>query len=264
MNWTIWLIALMPLVIMALAGWAYGLWRRNVNIVDALWPLFFLAAVLTYALHGQGTRSGLLVLLVALWAIRLAAHLVIRNHGKPEDRRYQAIRRANSPGFAWKSLYLVFGLQAVLAWLISLPLYVAAMSSAPWNALDAFGVALMLGGLSFEAMADRQLTIFKSKPENRGRVLDTGLWAWSRHPNYFGEACIWFGFGLLGVAAGSYWSLLAPIAMLGLLLKVSGVSLLEKDMHERRPAYRDYIARTSAFIPWPPKQRLPGHAKETT
>lgn len=264
MSWTIWPTSLMPLLAMVLAGWAYSVWRRNVNVVDAMWPMFFLAATITYAMQGQGTRAAVLTLLVALWAMRLALHLLVRNHGKPEDRRYQAIRRNNSPGFAWKSLYIVFGLQALLAWFISLPLFVAATSGSPLNVLDALGVAAMLGGLLFEATADRQLMRFKSRPENRGRVLDTGLWAWSRHPNYFGEACIWLGFGLIGVAAGSYWSLLAPIVMTGLLLKVSGVSLLEKDIHERRPDYRDYILRTSAFVPWPPNSCRRGAGKETT
>jgi steroid 5-alpha reductase family enzyme len=261
MDWSLWPYGLIPLTVMALAGWLYSLPRENVNLVDTLWSLFFLAATLLYAAMGQGTRAGLLVALVGLWAARLSIHLAMRNHGKPEDRRYQAIRANNSPGFGWKSLYIVFGLQAVLAWLISLPLFVAATSSAPRNGLDAVGIALMLAGLLFEAAADRQLTAFKARPENRGRVLDTGLWAWSRHPNYFGEACVWFGFGLIGVAAGSLWSLLAPLIMTALLLKVSGVSLLEKDIAERRPAYRDYVARTSAFIPWPPRARA-GQTRE--
>jgi len=255
MDWTIWVYALTPLTVMALAGWLYSLRRRNVNLVDALWSLFFFAATLAYAAMGQGTRAGLLVVLVGLWAVRLAIHLAVRNHGKPEDRRYQAIRNNNSPGFAWKSLFIVFGLQAVLAWLISLPLFVAGVSHEPWNGLDTAGVALVIAGLLFEATADWQLTAFRSRPENRGGVLDTGLWAWSRHPNYFGEAVVWLGFGLIGVAAGSLWSLVAPVLMTGLLLKVSGVSLLEKDIAERRPAYRDYIVRTSAFIPWPPRNR---------
>lgn len=261
MDWTLWLYGLIPLTAMALAGWLYSLPRRNVNLVDSLWSLFFLAAVLTYAFLGQGTRAGVLVVMVGLWALRLAIHLAVRNHGKPEDRRYQTIRSNNSPGFGWKSLYIVFGLQAVLAWLISLPLFVAAVSATPWNALDTVSVALMFAGLLFEAIADWQLTAFKARPENRGRVLDTGLWSWSRHPNYFGEACVWFGFGLLGVAAGSLWSLVAPVMMTALLLKVSGVSLLEKDIGERRPAYRDYIVRTSAFIPWPPRRRA-SHEEE--
>ncbi|WP_232225009.1 DUF1295 domain-containing protein [Acidihalobacter ferrooxydans] len=248
------------MLVIALLAWLHSLARGNVNIVDTLWALFFLVATLVYAGFGQGTRAVPMVALVALWALRLALHLAVRNHGKAEDRRYQAIRRNHSPGFAWKSLYLVFGLQAVLAWLISLPLFVAAVSPAPCNILDLIGLAIALGGIAFEAIADRQLSAFKADPANHGRVLDTGLWGWSRHPNYFGEACVWLGFGLIGVAAGSLWSLLAPALMTALLLKVSGVSLMEKDIGERRPAYRDYIARTSAFIPRPPKRHTENRA----
>ncbi|MDE2342573.1 MAG: DUF1295 domain-containing protein [Betaproteobacteria bacterium] len=255
MVWILWLQGLIPLAGMALIAWFYSLLRRNVNVVDSLWSLFFLAAALTYAGLSPGTRAGVLLILVALWALRLAIHLARRNHGKSEDRRYQAIRRNHSPGFEWKSLYIVFGLQAVLAWLISLPLLVAATSRAPWNAIDGVGIALVIGGFVFEAVADWQLTRFRASPENRNQVLDSGLWAWSRHPNYFGEACLWWGFGLMGVAAGSAWCLFAPFLMTGLLLKVSGVNLLEKDIGERRPAYREYILNTSAFIPRPPRQR---------
>lgn len=255
MSWTLWLYGLIPLTAMALAGWRYSLPRRNVNLVDTLWPLFFLVAALTYAALEQGTRAAAVIVLVALWALRLAAHLAWRNAGKPEDRRYRAIRVRHSPGFGCKSLYIVFGLQAGLAWLLSLPLFVAATSPAAWCGLDIIGAALMFAGVLFEALADWQLAAFKRRPDSRGRVLDTGLWAWSRHPNYFGEACVWSGFGLIGVAAGSLWSLLAPLVMIALLLKVSGVSLLEKDIAERRPAYRDYSARTSVFVPWPPRRK---------
>lgn len=257
MDLGIWLHGLAPIGALALAGWVYSLARSNVNLVDSLWSLFFLAATLTYAILGRGTRSGALIALVGIWALRLSIHLAVRNFGQPEDRRYRAIRANNSPGFGWKSLYIVFGLQAVLAWLISLPLSVAAASRAPFNPLDALGAVVAIGGVAFEAIADRQLSAFKSRPENAGRVLDTGLWRLSRHPNYFGEACVWAGFGLIGVAAGSWWSLSAPLVMTLLLLKVSGVSLLEKDIADRRPAYRDYVRRTPAFFPWPPRGRGP-------
>ena len=255
MDWLLWPSSLIPLSLMAVAGWMYSLPRENVNLVDSLWPLFFLAATLTYVAQEPGTRAMLIAILVTAWSLRLAIHLALRNYGQPEDHRYRAIRNNYSPGFGWKSLFIVFGLQAVLAWLISLPLFVAAISNTPWNALDIAGVVVMIAGLLFETVADRQLSDFRSDPENKGHVLDTGLWAWSRHPNYFGEACVWVGFGLIGVAAGSLWSLTASLIMTGLLLKVSGVSLLEKDIVERRPAYRDYIASTSAFIPWPPHTR---------
>lgn len=264
MIWDVYLAGLATLLILALLGWLLSLVLRNVNLVDSLWSLFFLAAAVTYAslLPETAPRTGLILALVIVWALRLAGHLAMRNWGKPEDRRYQAIRANHTPGFAWKSLYIVFGLQAVLAWLISLPLHAAIVSPTPLGLLDVFGVALVLAGLTVETLADRQLSRFKRDPANRGRVLDQGLWRYSRHPNYFGEACLWWGFGLLASAAGAWWALASPVLMTFLLLRVSGVVLLERDIAERRPAYRDYIARTSAFIPWPPRQAVATEVKE--
>lgn len=264
MAWETYLVGLVITLALALIGWLVSLLQRNVNLVDSLWSLFFLAATLGYlALTPEpGPRAALVLGLVALWALRLAIHLTVRNWGKPEDRRYQAIRARNSPGFAWKSLYLVFGLQAVLAWVISLPLFVAVTAPAPLNTLDLVGAGLMLAGLAFETVADAQLARFKRDPANRGRVMDRGLWRYSRHPNYFGEACVWWGFGLIAVAGGAWWALVSPLLMTFLLLKVSGVALLERDIAERRPAYRDYIARTSAFIPWPPRRAETGTTRE--
>lgn len=264
MTWDVYLGGLAVLLILAALGWLVSLALRNVNLVDTLWSLFFLAAAITYAslLPQSAPRTALILALVAAWALRLAAHLTVRNWGKPEDRRYQAIRANHSPGFAWKSLYIVFGLQAVLAWLISLPLHAAIVSPEPLGVLDALGVVLVLAGLSVEALADRQLERFKRDAANRGRVLDRGLWRYSRHPNYFGEACVWWGFGLMATAAGVWWALLSPVLMTFLLLRVSGVVLLERDIAERRPAYRDYVARTSAFIPWPPREIAAADVKE--
>ncbi len=265
MSWNVYLSGLAVMLIMALAGWLATLPRRNVNLVDSLWSLFFLAGAVTYVLSsGRAEGRALLVLaLVALWAVRLSTHLAVRNWGKAEDYRYQAIRGNNSPGFAWKSLFIVFGLQAVLAWLISLPLVAAIVSISPLNWVDGLGVALMLIGQVFEAVADQQLARFKADPGSRGRVLDRGLWRYSRHPNYFGEACVWWGFWLIALAAGAWWSLPAPLLMTFLLLRVSGVVLLEKDIAERRPAYRDYIARTSAFVPMPPRHGARWQTRET-
>lgn len=256
MNWSVYLVGLAVVLGMAVPAWLASLRLHNVNLVDSLWSLFFLAAAVTYALLAPeaGPRAALVLILVALWALRLSAHLALRNWGKAEDRRYQAIRANHSPGFGWKSLFIVFGLQAVLAWWISLPLHAAIVSPAPLGLLDALGVLLVLAGLGVETLADHQLARFKRDPANRGRVLDRGLWRYSRHPNYFGEACVWWGFGLLAVAAGAWWALVSPVLMTFLLLKVSGVGLMERDIAERRPAYRDYIARTSAFIPWPPRE----------
>lgn len=237
-------------------AWLVSLLKRDVSIVDSLWSLIFLALCATYfVLNEFATQRGMIVLaLVALWAIRLSAHITWRNWGEPEDARYQAMRRKHSPNFALKSLGIVFLLQGTLAWIISLPLHAATTGSIPLNLIDILAIALVVFGITFEGIADAQLAAFKASPENRGKVMDTGLWRYTRHPNYFGECCVWWGFYLFALAAGGWWSVLSPVLMTFLLLRVSGVALLEKDIAERRPAYRDYISRTNAFIPGPVRQ----------
>lgn len=255
-DWHAALTAFGSMLALGLAGWLVTLPRHNVNLVDSLWSLFFLAGALSYfsSLDQPGPRAMLVLCLITLWALRLSLHLLRRNWGKPEDHRYQVIRANNSPGFAWRSLYLVFGLQVALAWLVALPLFAAIDADPELNGLDMLGAGLMLGGLMFEAVADHQLARFKADPGQRGQVMATGLWRYSRHPNYFGEACVWWGLWLIALAGGAAWSVLSPVLMTFLLLRVSGVALLEKDIAQRRPAYRDYIARTSAFVPWPPRR----------
>jgi steroid 5-alpha reductase family enzyme len=241
----------------AIATWGVSLWRRDVSIVDSLWALMIALGGWAYALAADpiGPREGLVLGLASLWVLRLSGHITWRNRGQGEDRRYQAIRARNQPHFEWKSLYLVFGLQAALAWIVAWPLMAALAGGAPLGWLDGLGAGLWLFGIGYEAVADRQLARFKADPANAGRVMDRGLWRTSRHPNYFGEACVWWGAGLVALAAGGAWTLVSPLLMTVLLLKVSGVALLEQDIGERRPAYRDYIARTSAFIPWPPRRQ---------
>jgi steroid 5-alpha reductase family enzyme len=255
---TLWLEGLAALLVFGVAGWLLSLPLRNVSIVDSLWSLMFLLAAVVYAAGVElQDRGRLALVLTAIWALRLAIHITWRNRGHGEDRRYQAIRANNEPGFAWKSLYIVFGLQAGLAWVISLPLLASITSRAPLNALDAAGVALWLVGLVFEAGGDAQLARFKSDPANAGRVMDRGLWRYTRHPNYFGDFCIWWGLYLVAVAGGGWWAVAGPLLMSVLLMRVSGVTLLEKDIGERRPAYRDYVSRTNAFFPGPPRPPRP-------
>jgi steroid 5-alpha reductase family enzyme len=250
--------------------WVLSVARRNVAIVDSLWSLMFLLAALTYAwlgarpvaptgaelavtLPGSGARSGLLLVLVAIWALRLAIYITVRNWGHPEDARYQAIRRRNDPGFTFKSLYLVFILQAVLAWIISLPLHGAILGTGPLGPLDYAGALLWAVGLAFEAGGDWQLAVFKRDPANAGQVMDRGFWRYTRHPNYFGDFCVWWGFYLIAVSAGAWWSFPGPLLMSVLLMRVSGVTLLEKTIGKRRPGYAEYIRRTNAFFPGPRK-----------
>jgi steroid 5-alpha reductase family enzyme len=241
---------------LALVTWCVSLLKRDVSIVDSLWPLLFLAAAATYAatLPEPGPRTTLILILVGVWALRLAGYLTWRNWGEPEDRRYQTIRRRNEPYFALKSLYLIFGLQGTLAWIISLPLLAAIAAPGNVTVLDLAGVVLWGVGFVFESVGDAQLARFKSDPANRGRVMDSGLWRYTRHPNYFGDFCVWWGFYLLALSGGGWWSIVGPILMSLLLLRVSGVALLEKDIRDRRPAYREYSGRTNAFFPGPPRR----------
>jgi len=251
MNWDIYLNGLCALLAFACIGWLISLYRNNVTHVDSMWSLFFVIAGFTYAsqLETLTTRSWITLCLVSLWAIRLCAYLTWRNWGPHEDHRYAAIRKNNAPGFRFKSIYIVFGLQAILAWLISLPILGALISTDAINALDIAGIALVCFGLTWETVADWQLSIFKANAENKGKVLDSGLWQYSRHPNYFGECCVWWGLFLIALAGGAWWTIPSALLMTLLLLKVSGVSLLEKDISERRPEYTAYIRSTNAFIP---------------
>jgi steroid 5-alpha reductase family enzyme len=244
-------------LVLALGTWLASLVQRDVSLVDRMWSLLVAVPAAAYAwlLAPVGDlRFRVMAALLVLWAARLAIHISWRNWGHGEDKRYQAIRARNEPHFALKSLYLVFVLQAVLAWLVSLPFLAAAANPAPWTALDAVGAVLATTGFVFEAVGDQQLASFAGDPANRGQVMDRGLWRYSRHPNYFGECCVWWGVFLLALAAAGWWSVISPLVMTGLLLKISGVALLEKDIDERRPAYRDYIARTNAFFPGPPRR----------
>ncbi len=261
------LTALLALIAAATLTWGVSVWRRNVAIVDSLWSLMFLLAASFYfvqaptwdapaaagTLPGPETRRTVLLVLVALWALRLSIHITVRNWGHGEDRRYVAIRERNQPNFEFKSLYLVFWFQAVLAWVISLPLLGAMFGHQPLGWLDGIGVLLFAVGLLFESVGDWQLSRFKADPANAGKVMDRGLWRYTRHPNYFGDFCVWWGFYLIALSAGAWWSVIAPLIMSALLMKYSGAGLLEKDIGERRPKYADYIRRTNAFFPGPPR-----------
>jgi len=261
-DWAAWLLALGVTALFAVGAWAYSVARRNVGIVDSLWSLMILASPAVYVLSTAPltARGALIVTLVAIWALRLSAHITVRNHGQPEDRRYRAIRRNNEPHFWFKSLYIVFGLQAVLAWFVAMPAVAAAAAPAPLGWLDLLAVLVWGAGMFFEVVGDWQLMRFQRDRSSRDAVLDRGLWRYTRHPNYFGEALLWWGVYLAAVAAGAWWTLASPLLMTFLLLRVSGVALLEKDIAERRPAYRDYVERTSAFLPRPPKPaRAAGH-----
>lgn len=241
----------------ALLTWLASVVKRDLSLVDRVWSLCIVGAGLVAWLvwPDPGPRAAWALALAGLWALRLSVYISWRNWGQPEDRRYQAMRARNGPNYAVVSLVTVFLLQAVLAWVISAPLLAAVVGQRPLGWLDGIGLALGFGGLLVEALADLQMARFKADPAHRGQVMDRGLWRYSRHPNYFGECCVWWGLGLIALSAGAAWALVSPVLITWLLLKVSGVSLLEQDLRERRPAYRDYIARTPAFVPGRPRRR---------
>ena len=250
-----WLLSGVAIAVVAVAVWVISVIRRDVSIVDSLWSLLFLLALLVYLASGDvaGPRAWLVAAMVAVWALRLSVYITVRNHGTPEDYRYQAIRRRNEPHFWLKSLFIVFLLQGFLAWVICLPALAAVSGQTAPGPLDWLGLALWLIGMYFEVVGDWQLARFRRSGREPDAVLDTGLWRYTRHPNYFGEATLWWGIYLLALSAGAWWTLFAPLLMTFLLLRVSGVALLEKDIAERRPAYRDYIRRTNAFFPGRPR-----------
>jgi steroid 5-alpha reductase family enzyme len=237
------------LVGLFVALWLVSLVARDASLVDLLWgPAFAAVAWTSVAAFGPSPRGLLSAGLATAWAARLAIHLARRNLGRGEDYRYREMRARHGARFPLVSLGTVFLLQAALAWVVSLPLQVAARP-APIDALAAAGAIVAAAGIAIEAFADAQLARFRRDPASRGQVMDRGLWRWSRHPNYFGDAVVWWGFGLMGLSAP--WSLFGPLVMTVLLVRVSGVALLEKTISHRRPGYAEYVARTSAFVPWP-------------
>jgi len=246
-------IALSVILGFCVVSWLFSVARKDVSFVDSLWSLFFVVAAAVFAIGEQplSVRGKLVLALVVIWSLRLSIYITARNWGKPEDYRYQSIRANNEPGFAFKSLYIVFGLQGVLAWLVAMPLLPAITSDVALNGIDLIAALMWLVGFVFEAGGDYQLARFKARDDSKGRVLDTGLWRYTRHPNYFGDFCIWWSFFLFAVASGGWWSIASPLLMSVLLLKVSGVAMLEKTISDRRPEYAEYIRRTNAFFPGP-------------
>ncbi|TNF37313.1 MAG: DUF1295 domain-containing protein [Gammaproteobacteria bacterium] len=246
-------ILLLPMFMAGSLFWLISIRKKDVSIVDSLWSLFFIIAAgyFYWQLETPSDRAQLVLLLVLAWGLRLSAYITLRHWGHEEDKRYQVIRANNEPGFAWKSSYLIFGFQAMVAWLISLPLFFAMQSTSALGLLDILAVSLWLIGMAFECIADYQLWRFKRQPANRGKLLTQGLWRYTRHPNYFGEFLIWWGYFLFAFAAGNVWSIVSPLLMSFLLMKFSGVYLLEQSM-KSRPGYDRYMQTTNAFFPgWP-------------
>jgi len=231
--------------------WLISVWLRDASIADIMWGLYFVILTWISYFHVPTSRGLLITILTSIWGIRLSLYLFVRNHRKSEDRRYAAMRQYHGQNFWWRSFFTVFTFQMFLAWLIGFPQQFAHTPD-ELNAIDALGTLLWCVGLYWEVVGDWQLHNFLSKKKG-DEVLDQGLWKYSRHPNYFGDAVLWWGYGSIAFAGTGWWLiLLCPACMTFLLLRVSGVRLLEKDIQERRPEYASYIERTSSFFPWFP------------
>lgn len=235
--------------------WTISLVARDASIVDIVWGLGFVivAWTVTIGLEERPPRAVLLVALTTVWGLRLSGYLAWRNLGEPEDRRYGAMRKKHGSRFALVSLVTVFLLQAVIMWTVSLPVQVGQHGTRPLGLLDLLGAAMFAFGLLFESVGDLQLATFKADPGNETAVLETGLWRYTRHPNYFGDFCVWWGLYLVALAGGGWWTIVGPAVMSLFLMRISGVGMLEKTIGRRRPGYVDYATRTNTFFPGPPK-----------
>jgi steroid 5-alpha reductase family enzyme len=251
-------VAAATIAALMLVTWLVSLPLRNASIVDLIWGLGFVlvAWAVRCTVDGNNARQWLLVGMVTLWGLRLSAYLTWRNHGNGEDYRYQAMRKHWGPRFWWVSLFTVFVVQGILMWTVSLSVQLGQVPEDPGlGVLAAVGVLVWAVGLGFEAIGDAQLARFKADPANAGTVMDQGLWRYTRHPNYFGDACVWWGITLVAVESGlGAVGIVGAVVMTVLLRRVSGVTLLEKSLKKRRAGYNEYIARTSPFVPRPPKR----------
>ena len=253
------LTAGIAILALMLTTWAISIAVTNASIVDIVWGLGFVLVAWVVRIgtdQGDNARQWLLVGMTTVWGLRLATHLFIRNHGKGEDYRYRAMRKHYGPRFGLISLATVFGLQGALMFIVSLPVQLGQADPTPkLGVIAIIGVVVWAVGLFFEAVGDLQLTRFKADPANQGKVMNRGLWRYTRHPNYFGDACVWWGIGIVAAETGAgAWGLIGSAVMTYFLRRVSGVTLLEKSLVKRREGYVDYVTTTSAFIPRPPKR----------
>lgn len=260
-TWQVALWGLAAVQLLMLGGWAVSVVRRDASLVDRLWGVTFILYAWVYAWLGDGAaaREVLLGVLVTVWGLRLTGYITWRNWGEGEDPRYRAMRERDPERFAVRSLFTIFWGQGLLAWVVAAPLLAAATDASPARLIwvDLLGGLLWMAGFFFEAVGDHELSRFLSHPANRGKVMDRGLWRYTRHPNYFGDATLWWGFGLVGLATGSWWAVVGPVTMSVLIVKVSGVALTEERMSgegSSREGYDEYVRRTNAFFPGPPSE----------
>jgi steroid 5-alpha reductase family enzyme len=247
------------IVAMSTIMWLISIPLKNASIVDIFWGIGFVIVCAFYFLNTEGfeSRKIMLMALVAIWGLRLSIYIGWRNHGKGEDYRYQQFRKDyGAERYWWFSFFQVFLLQGILIWIISAPLLAAQYygSNQPLGWLDLVALIVWIIGFIFEAGGDFQLAKFKADSANKGKVLNKGLWRYTRHPNYFGDATVWWSYGLFSLAVGSFWPLIGPVLMTALIVKVSGVAMLERTLKNSKPEYKKYVQSTSAFIPWFPKK----------
>ncbi len=237
--------------------WLISVIVRNASIIDIAWgPGFAVIAWTSFVLDDStGVTRWLLPVLATVWGLRLGIYLACRNLGKPEDFRYQAMRDHHGSAFAWKSWYRVFQLQAVIMWIVSLPLQLGiAHSTLDWQIWHVVGCVIWTVGFLFESVGDFQLARFKRNPENANRVMDRGLWRYTRHPNYFGNFLIWWGCWCVAAAEpAARWTIISPVVMSVFLIRVSGVPMLETALLKRKDGYAHYVEKTRAFFPWWPR-----------
>lgn len=256
---TLFLQASLNIWILVTILWIWSIIIRNVSIVDIFWGVGFVVVNAFYVFQSGelNDRKILLFILVTIWGLRLAIYLAMRNIGKGEDFRYQEFRRKYGANrYWWISYFQTFILQGTLIMIVSLPLLGIGVSkqSGNLNILDFIGILVWLIGFAFEAGGDFQLAQFKKDKKNKGKVLNTGFWKYTRHPNYFGDSAVWWAYALFSIAAGSYWQIIGSVIMTLLIIKVSGVALLEKTLNNTKPQYREYIEKTNSFFPWFPKK----------
>jgi steroid 5-alpha reductase family enzyme len=254
-----WLVAGLVVAAFVTVLWMVSLLLRDSSIVDSFWGVGFVVVALTVAAAapaGLLPRAWLLGIMVAVWGLRLSHYIFWRNKGKGEDYRYRTWREEAGPAWWWRSYVKVFLLQGVIMWIVAAPLVAAIgnLAQPPLSWLDGLGAAVWLVGFVFESVGDWQLSRFKRDPANKGQLFTGGVWRYTRHPNYFGDASVWWGHYLVAAASGAWWTVFSPILMTFLLVRVSGVSMLESALRDSKPGYREYIASTSAFFPLPPRR----------
>ncbi len=256
---TLFLQASLLILVLVSLLWIWSIFLKNVSIVDIFWGIGFVVVNAFYLFMSDeiNIRKILISSLVSIWGLRLAIYLAIRNIGKGEDFRYQEFRKNYGPKrYWWFSFFQTFLLQGVLIMIISLPLLGihSSTNSGELNILDYLGITVWLIGFAFEAGGDFQLARFKRDAANKGKVLNTGFWKYTRHPNYFGDSAVWWAYAIFSIAAGSYWQIIGSVIMTLLIIKISGVALLEKTLNDTKPQYREYIEKTNSFFPWFPKK----------